>query len=210
MGAQVRGARRGGHRVVDDLEALVRARPPTKFVVLSEPADVDVLLPAPAGAVARPSVRGALAGLLHRDRRPRREQERGARVAVRAPGRAARAHGGVRRRPQRRRHAALGGAGGGGRRGGAGRARRRRRRGPAGRPAGAVPGELAGDAARTERPTAIAASGDVARRAEAIETPERPKAAPGGGAPPSRGPGARWDGHRICPPDGTRIHRFRL
>lgn len=30
---------------VDDLEALVRSRPPTKFVVLSEPEDVDVVLP---------------------------------------------------------------------------------------------------------------------------------------------------------------------
>jgi hypothetical protein len=34
-----------GIHVVDDLEALVRSRPPTKFVVLSEPGDVDVLLP---------------------------------------------------------------------------------------------------------------------------------------------------------------------
>ncbi len=34
-----------GIESVDDLEALVRRRPPTKFVVLSEPADVDVLLP---------------------------------------------------------------------------------------------------------------------------------------------------------------------
>jgi hydroxymethylpyrimidine pyrophosphatase-like HAD family hydrolase len=31
--------------VVDDLAAEVAARPPTKFVVLSDPADVDVLLP---------------------------------------------------------------------------------------------------------------------------------------------------------------------
>ena len=34
-----------GIEVVDDLAAAVAARPPTKFVVLSEPADVDVLLP---------------------------------------------------------------------------------------------------------------------------------------------------------------------
>jgi Cof subfamily protein (haloacid dehalogenase superfamily) len=34
-----------GIEVVDDLAAEVAARPPTKFVVLSEPADVDVLLP---------------------------------------------------------------------------------------------------------------------------------------------------------------------
>lgn len=34
-----------GIQRVDDLEALVRRRPPTKFVVLSDPADVDVLLP---------------------------------------------------------------------------------------------------------------------------------------------------------------------
>jgi Cof subfamily protein (haloacid dehalogenase superfamily) len=34
-----------GIEVVDDLAAEVAARPPTKFVVLSEPADVDALLP---------------------------------------------------------------------------------------------------------------------------------------------------------------------
>ena len=34
-----------GIELVDDLAAAVAARPPTKFVVLSEPADVDVLLP---------------------------------------------------------------------------------------------------------------------------------------------------------------------
>ena len=34
-----------GIELVDDLAAEVAARPPTKFVVLSEPADVDVLLP---------------------------------------------------------------------------------------------------------------------------------------------------------------------
>jgi len=34
-----------GIEVVEDLAAEVAARPPTKFVVLSEPADVDVLLP---------------------------------------------------------------------------------------------------------------------------------------------------------------------
>jgi Cof subfamily protein (haloacid dehalogenase superfamily) len=34
-----------GIEVVDDLAVEVAARPPTKFVVLSEPADVDVLLP---------------------------------------------------------------------------------------------------------------------------------------------------------------------
>ena len=34
-----------GIESVGDLEALVRERPPTKFVVLSEPADVDVVLP---------------------------------------------------------------------------------------------------------------------------------------------------------------------
>jgi len=34
-----------GIELVDDLAAAVTARPPTKFVVLSEPADVDVLLP---------------------------------------------------------------------------------------------------------------------------------------------------------------------
>ncbi|HEY5388856.1 MAG TPA: Cof-type HAD-IIB family hydrolase [Thermoleophilia bacterium] len=34
-----------GIELVDDLAAEVTARPPTKFVVLSEPADVDVLLP---------------------------------------------------------------------------------------------------------------------------------------------------------------------
>jgi Cof subfamily protein (haloacid dehalogenase superfamily) len=34
-----------GIELVDDLAAAVLARPPTKFVVLSEPADVDVLLP---------------------------------------------------------------------------------------------------------------------------------------------------------------------
>jgi Cof subfamily protein (haloacid dehalogenase superfamily) len=34
-----------GIEQVDDLEALVRARPPTKFVVLSEPDDVDAILP---------------------------------------------------------------------------------------------------------------------------------------------------------------------
>lgn len=34
-----------GVNVVDDLEELVRSRPPTKFVVLSDPADVDVVLP---------------------------------------------------------------------------------------------------------------------------------------------------------------------
>ena len=34
-----------GIELVDDLAAAVTARPPTKFVVLSEPADVDTLLP---------------------------------------------------------------------------------------------------------------------------------------------------------------------
>ena len=34
-----------GIELVDDLAAEVAARPPTKFVVLSEPADVDILLP---------------------------------------------------------------------------------------------------------------------------------------------------------------------
>jgi hypothetical protein len=34
-----------GIELVDDLAAAVTARPPTKFVVLSEPADVDALLP---------------------------------------------------------------------------------------------------------------------------------------------------------------------
>jgi Cof subfamily protein (haloacid dehalogenase superfamily) len=34
-----------GIETVDDLEALVSSRPPTKFVLLSEPADVDAILP---------------------------------------------------------------------------------------------------------------------------------------------------------------------
>ena len=44
-----------GVNVVDDLEELVRSRPPTKFVVLSEPADVDVAAAPSAGALGRPT-----------------------------------------------------------------------------------------------------------------------------------------------------------
>ncbi len=49
----------------------------------------------------------------------------------------------------------------------------------------------------------------AARRAgDADPAPDRPKAAPGGWAPPSWGLGVRWDGRRSFPPDGTRTQRL--
>ncbi len=149
---------------VDDLEAEVLRRPPTKLVAITDADDVTRILPDlqrrwrdrlfversqpeyiefAAGGVSKS---GALQWLCER-------------LGLRA-----RARRRLRRRRQRPGHAALGGPGSGDGRGGTGGARRRRRRRAAGGAAGAVPAP----GGRTER---AAVGRDAVRRAAGAGEP---------------------------------------
>ena len=77
---------------VPDLEAEVRRRPPTKLVLVTSAADVDAILPGLQERWAA-ALRDALAAGVHRVRRRLGEQERRARLALRAARRGARAGG---------------------------------------------------------------------------------------------------------------------